>query len=181
MATDKLPPVKYSTLGALFNEEKTRRFLLWRDWKHIGLPDFKRCAFVMLNPSQAGYQDDDPTVRKCVGFARRWGFGGVTIANLIPIVATDPWDLPFWKGYFTENERHLKELLAEHETVVVAWGHVDRVLSRRVALSEHINSFQILAAEKQLYCLGHTALRGSPRHPSRAPYGDFMQWNWSGE
>ncbi len=166
----------YVLQGAQFNSAGDRRFLLWRDWRHMALPGFKRVSFVMLNPSTADNFTDDATVRKCVGFAKRWGFDGVMIANLIPIITTDPWELPHWAGYFLENERYLKSAL-ENETVV-AWGHVDRRLGSKIALSEHINSFHALTLGEQLYCLGRTALLGSPRHPSRAPYGDRQPWDW---
>src|SRR4051812_28327830 len=63
--------------SATFSEDRSRRFELVRDWRdEIGAPQ-TTVLFGMLNPSKAGEHDDDPTVRKTIGFARRWGFGRV--------------------------------------------------------------------------------------------------------
>ena len=65
------------------------RYTLTRVWSlERGL-----VLFVGLNPSTADAERDDPTVRRCVGYARRWGFGGVLVANLFAYRATDPRDL----------------------------------------------------------------------------------------
>lgn len=66
------------------------RFELQRDWLGGNLPP---AVFVMLNPSTADDQVDDPTIRKCVGFATRWGHTGIRVANLYGWRATDPRDL----------------------------------------------------------------------------------------
>ncbi|MFB4275778.1 DUF1643 domain-containing protein [Nonomuraea sp. MTCD27] len=62
------------------------RYTLWRTWDGR-LPV---CGWVMLNPSTADACADDPTIRRCVGFARRWGFGGIVVRNLFAFRATSP-------------------------------------------------------------------------------------------
>jgi len=62
------------------------RLRLHRTWDPAVLP----ATFVMLNPSTADAEQDDPPIRRCIGFARRWGFGGVRIVNLFALRATNP-------------------------------------------------------------------------------------------
>lgn len=65
------------------------RFWLTRCWAPA-----KPCAlFIMLNPSTADHEQDDATIRKCIGFARRWGMGSIRVANLFAYRATKPDDL----------------------------------------------------------------------------------------
>ena len=114
----------------------------------------------MLNPSTADGERDDPTIRRCVGFAADAGFGSLAVANLFALRATDPRELvehPDPAG--PENERWIERLVAESSAVLVAWGNHplangagERLLAR-------------LAAEgPRLFCLGLTR-DGAPRHP----------------
>lgn len=114
-------------------------------------------GWVMLNPSRADAHLDDPTVRRCVGFARRWGYGGLIIRNLYALRATDPAALstdPDPVG--PDNDAHLSRC-GEQDLTVIAWGArgADRA---RVVLS-------LLAAHGvRPHQLGVTA-DGQPRHP----------------
>lgn len=47
----------------------------------------------MLNPSTADAEIDDPTITRCIGFAKSWGFGGLMVGNLWAYRATDPKEL----------------------------------------------------------------------------------------
>ena len=64
------------------------RYTLWRKWGPGGT-----CMFVGLNPSTADATLDDPTIRRCVAFARSWGYGGLMMTNLFAWRATDPRDM----------------------------------------------------------------------------------------
>jgi len=87
-------------------------------------------AFVLLNPSTADDEaHDDPTIRRCIDFAKRWGFGGLEFAHLYAYVATDPEDLRR-AGYPVgeENDRHMAETVSQCDRVVLAWGvHAGRL------------------------------------------------------
>lgn len=81
--------------------------------------------FVMYNPSTADADLDDPTIRRCVDFARRWGYGGITVTNLFAYRATDPkeigrLDLAFAFG--PDNRIHLVREASACDAVVCAWG-----------------------------------------------------------
>ena len=153
---------------ATFSEDLKRRFDLIRDWRdEIGAPD-RTALFAMLNPSKAGKRDDDPTVRKTVGFGRRWGFGRIVVVNLNPIVSTDPWALPPWTGIDMENRAIVQRWMGEADMVVAAWGSQPRAVCRTIALPELVYLFRQIAPVP-LYCIGRTR-DGAPLHPSRAPY-----------
>src|SRR3954454_15761859 len=62
------------------------RYLLSRQ---VG-PGLRTATFIMLNPSTADATNDDPTIRRCIGFARQWGCGRLAVLNLFAVRATDP-------------------------------------------------------------------------------------------
>ena len=85
-------------------------------------------AFIGLNPSTADANKDDPTVRRCINFAKAWGFDGFEMLNLWPHRSTDPaglWpELGFFSGLPEAGTDALEECLAEGavKLVVAAWG-----------------------------------------------------------
>lgn len=162
--------------GATFSPCSAYRYRLWRIWdQHLPL-----CAFVMLNPSTADAEQDDPTIRRCLGFARRWGYGGLFVVNLFAFRATKPIDLrAAVQPIGQENDQHLHGTAKTCARIVVAWGTSCRwrgMPSRdRVVLvtlrGPRPNSEPIM-------CLGKTA-RGFPKHPiyvkggtKPTPYGE---------
>jgi hypothetical protein len=120
----------------------------------------KRAAFfLMLNPSTADGEKDDPTLRRCIDFAKRWGCHGLKVANLYAARATDPADLwGFDDPIGPDNDQWIYLAAREAKSVVVAWGvhgHTERV--------EQV--LKILAdARATLLCLGINK-DGSPKHP----------------
>lgn len=75
--------------GALMSVDGRYRYRLTR---RIG-PGLRIAAFIMLNPSTADADVDDPTIRRCIGFARRWGCGHLIVVNLFAFRATSPRDM----------------------------------------------------------------------------------------
>jgi hypothetical protein len=105
--------------SAVFDASGHYRYRLTRVWA-AGLP---RVAFVLLNPSTADHRRDDPTIRRCVGFARAWGYGSVEVVNLFAWRATRPRDLHRAREPVgSDNGRHLRAAVRRAERVVVAWG-----------------------------------------------------------
>jgi hypothetical protein len=72
--------------SAVFSPDETWRYELRRVWD----PTRPSMAFVGLNPSTADARHDDPTVRRCINFAKRWGFGGLIMLNAFAFRAADP-------------------------------------------------------------------------------------------
>lgn len=115
--------------------------------------------FVMLNPSTADAHQDDPTIRRCMGFANRFGSVSLVVANLYGLRATDPTGL--WRvedPVGPNNDHWLTYLLQNHRSAICAWGANAR--------SDRVIKFCEMAEEAgaKLWCLG-TTKDGSPRHP----------------
>ena len=129
------------------------RYLLWRQWEAGA-----RVLFVMLNPSVADATRDDPTIRRCVGLARAWGFGAVEVANLFALRATDPRDLVRARRRVgPRNDEILAEVAARADAIVVAWGVHGGLDGRDRAVAHMLGG-------RALRCLGRTRA-GQPRHP----------------
>lgn len=75
--------------GAIISACGRYRYKLWRIWDE-GKP---KVLFIMHNPSKADENDDDPTIRRCIGFAKSWGYGGIYVGNLTAYRCTNPKDL----------------------------------------------------------------------------------------
>lgn len=116
-------------------------------------------VFLMLNPSTADAELDDPTIRRCRGFAQRWGKAGIVVVNLYALRATDPRALqshPDPVG--PANGLRLSSIAMCYKDVVCAWGkHADPARARDVAN-------MMLDNGVRLWCLG-TNKDGSPKHP----------------
>lgn len=122
-------------------------------------PERSTAALVMLNPSTADATQDDPTIRRCRGFARAWGCAGLTVLNLYALRSPDPAAL--WKAVDPigpENDDYLRRIAREYGDVVCAWG--GNAKPDRVATFLRI----MARAAARLWCLGMTK-DGSPRHP----------------
>jgi hypothetical protein len=147
--------------GALFDSTGRYRYRLWRTWDRA-LP---RVAFVMLNPSTADHRIDDPTIRRCIGFARQWGYGSLSVVNLFAYRSALPAALArVADPVGPDNDRHLRAACGRARDVVVAWGVHGRLLDRDRAVIE------LLARGRRepLLCLG-TTRDGHPRHPLYLP------------
>lgn len=131
------------------------RWWLQRSWQHGG--DGRVVCFVMLNPSTADALIDDPTVRRCMGFAARWGFSRLLIRNLFALRATKPAELTTAHdptgGHYGDAEL---ATAASADVTVAAWG-------AHVPFGRDEEVLRILSGAT-LYCLGKTK-NGCPRHP----------------
>lgn len=130
------------------------RWCLTRHWDD----DLPTCAWVMLNPSTATADEDDPTVRRCVGFSRRWGHGGIAVVNLFALRAADPKKLLAAEDPVGPLCDETIRVYCRRRFTVAAWGAL--APPRRAA-----EVLAILRAEAaEVVCLGLTR-GGQPRHP----------------
>jgi len=141
--------------GAVFDASGLYRYSLWRAW----YADHARVGFIMLNPSTADEQRDDPTIRRCIEFARAWQFGSVEAVNLFAYMATDMKELlKVDDPVGEENDCFIEEAIERCSTVVVGWGTKGTLLGRDRQV------LQLLTGKQDVYCLGVTK-DGHPRHP----------------
>jgi len=104
----------------IFSACRTFRYVLWRE---LDADNPRYALFIGLNPSTADEVADDPTIRRCKDFARRWGYGAVCVVNLFAYRATKPTELkaaPAPVG--RANDRWLVRVASKAAVVVAAWG-----------------------------------------------------------
>lgn len=163
--------------GMIASRSNEYRYVLWRMW---GVPD-SLCAFVMLNPSTADEVRPDPTITKCIGFAKRWNYSGIVVVNLFALRATYPRELRKSSVPVGVHNVFYTQKVLGHPSVhrvVVAWGNDGTLL----AAGER---FFVMYANQELHCLkppGAEALtrQREPRHPGRIGYDcELVRVGWN--
>jgi hypothetical protein len=144
---------------AVFSDDLKRsyRYTLWREWDQTN-PRYVQ--FIGLNPSRADEEVGDATLSRCIGLAKRWGFGSLCLTNLFAFRATKPGLLkstPDPVGPY--NDLYLFQVSEEATMVVVMWGSNFKtwpplVMRRRL----------ILERLPEVSCIGFTR-DGHPKHP----------------
>ena len=155
--------------GAVISDCGKYRYHLWRIWNS----ELPVMVWVMLNPSTADATQDDPTIRRCIGFAKREGCGGISVRNIFALRATNPKDLlkhPDPVG--PENESHL--LSARNSflmsVLVVGWGCTIPSLRGR-----YTTPIACLLPQSP-QCFGVTK-NGDPKHPLYLPKNaPLVEW-----
>lgn len=179
----------YVASGATLSSCGRYRYRLWREWRlhpapaqwemwkdergkpvldgaghQIGKP--RSVVFIMLNPSTADGSVDDPTIRRCVGFAKAWGYDRLEVVNLFAYRATNPRDLlqlSHVDPVGDENQRHIEEALCGYPLgkIVCAWGSHGSHLEQGETVLGWLGY-------RPRYALGLTS-SGQPRHPLYVP------------
>lgn len=131
------------------------RYLLWREWDTSN----KTVSFIMLNPSRADAEINDPTITRCINFAKSWGYGRLEVVNLFAYRTSKPSLLkqvvePIGK----DNDRYILESVKRCDLVILAWGN------HGTWQQQDLYVLQLLKKHNHLYSLGITK-KGCPRHP----------------
>jgi hypothetical protein len=133
-------------------------------------------TFIMLNPSTADAEVDDPTIRKCLGFCKQWGCGRLHVVNLFALRTSRPQDLktgvepvgPENSAQFVRailGRRQSREHRRQTGPLVCAWGVHGGYLGRDREVMDWIRNFSLTMPT----CLGLTK-DGHPRHPLYVAY-----------
>ncbi len=147
--------------GAIPPEYGSHRYALWRRWDESR----PTVMFIMLNPSKADADSDDPTIRRCIGFAKSWGYGSLLVGNLFGRRATKPRDLKAEGRAGKDivglgNDEALEYMADRSELVVAAWGNHGGFHCRSDEIRQRF--------EGQLHCLKLNKT-GEPGHPLTLP------------
>ena len=151
-----------SRTGATLSPCGTYRYTLWRTWAQSVS---RLIAYVMLNPSTADETVDDPTIRKCIGFAKQLEFDGLWVFNLFAYRCTSPSALPKDAGTAIgpDNDRWLRSIDTRFGMVVAAWG------AKGGRWNRDRSALEMLRQSHDVYCLRKTK-EGHPEHPLYIPY-----------
>lgn len=139
--------------GAIIDETGKYRYQLWRIWDESK----PLAVFIMLNPSTADADEDDPTIRRCMNYARSWGYGGIKVVNLFAYRATNPTELKIVSDPIGPlNNQYIFDAVNNSDIVIAAWGTHGNLHNR--------NKKIIRIFEDKLQHLGLTK-DGHPKHP----------------
>lgn len=191
---------EYIGSGAVISACGNYRYRLWREWRlgnstqwdmwteddgspaldgagqQLGEP--LSCVFVMLNPSTADADQDDPTIRRCVTFAKAWGYDRLEVVNLFAWRATNPRDVLAMTGSKTDpvgaaNREHVRRAIERAGMIVCAWGahggHIGQDETMLGWIEEHDGQPHALRVTKD----------GFPAHPLYLP-GDLKPQPYKG-
>ena len=141
---------------AFFSKDRKHRYALWRVWNNK-LP---KVLFIGLNPSTADEVKDDPTIRRCINYAKDWGYGGYIMGNIFAYRSTDPKNLKITNNPIgIDNNSWLIKLHSEASLTIGAWGNHGKYLDR---------GREVINLIDDLYCLKVTK-EGHPSHPLYLP------------
>lgn len=142
------------------------RYELWRRWG-----EGAHVLFIMLNPSTADAAKDDATIRKCVAYAKRWGYAAICVGNLFAFRATDPKDMKAAADPIgPDNDATLARLASQAGVIIAAWGAHGSHMGRAQSVLKLLPRIQAL----------HVTKDGAPGHPLYLK-GDAMPFEFNDE
>ncbi|VYU35575.1 DUF1643 domain-containing protein [Streptococcus oralis] len=141
---------------ANISKDKIYRYTLSRTWDSTK----PTVLFIGLNPSIADENIDDPTITRCINFAKDWGYGTLLMANLFAFRSTYPKEIyliddPIGK----DNDHYLLECVKQSDLIIACWGNNGTYMDREKIIKELVPN---------LYCLQKNK-NGTPHHPLRLP------------
>jgi hypothetical protein len=162
--------------SALFSRDKTMRLQIRRWWSQEPI---SWVGWLMLNPSTAAENHNDPTALRVTHFTKSWGYGGWIGINLYPLIASDPRIMWRWSHWDKNGpDWYARDALQENLTEI---DRVSRIISLRVVafgmqpvkrdggwLEQCLEAFgqpsSLSDVDERFYCLG-TNKDGQPLHP----------------
>lgn len=149
-----------------FSDCKKYRYSLIRDWSRGERNESPpTCMFVMLNPSTATVQRDDPTVKKCSNYTLKWGYSRLIVLNIFALRSTDPallYKIEDPIGPLSDHyiKKYISSLKNHKDRLILAWGAHGLFLDRGKTVCNIISKYSI-----EPYCLKVNKLSLQPSHP----------------
>lgn len=144
---------------AVISPDGRYRYKLARYWNYKQSP----VVFIMLNPSTADAVENDPTVRRCISFAKRWGYGGVEVYNLFALRSHDPAVIETAGDPIgPDNDNWLRRAVGSGRKIIAAWGSCHTNIQSRRA--KEVMKLFVRCGSVRPAALGITK-SGQPRHP----------------
>lgn len=141
--------------GASISDCGNYRYALWRIWNE-GIDAAPLLVFIGLNPSTANAELDDPAIRRCIGFAKSWGYSGIIMLNLFSYRATDPKQLAkVDKKVGPDGDYWLQRFANTDHDVIYCWGNFPKYQWRINQVKNMLPKGKPIALTKG----------GFPRHP----------------
>lgn len=141
---------------AIISDCQQYRYELGRDFiENANNP----AIFCMLNPSTADALLDDPTIRRCIQFAKDFGHDSLKVVNLYAFRSPSPKDL--WVAsdpVGVDNNQYLMNLFLKHKKIICAWGGNAKI-ERVQEVYDLLTKLNV-----EMWCLG-TTKQGMPKHP----------------
>lgn len=135
---------------------RSYRYVLWREFNELIGQGY--AMFIGLNPSTADETSDDATIRRCIGYAKSWGYGAMCMTNLFAFRATKPEDMmTAVDPVGADNDQHLLAAAQGAGVIVAAWGTHGEFMGRDATVRNLIPGLHCLALTKG----------GHPHHPLR--------------
>lgn len=162
--------------GATFSGDRVYRYQLWRTWD----PQKDSVAFIMLNPSTADEKENDPTIKRCIQYAKDWGYGSLIVGNIFALVSSDPEKLLIDSlGYDPigpDNNAYLSAISMEADKTIIAWGNYGKLMNR---------GEQVLRLLLHPHYLRLNKITNEPSHPLYLPrnlkphpyQSEFIKWD----
>lgn len=152
---------------ALFSKCERYRYILTRNFLNSKRPPKKRpnsklsvCNFIMLNPSTADAEKNDPTVARCCKYAQRWGYGALIVTNIFGYRATDPREMKAQEDPVGKlNMKYIYKAASDSDFIVCAWGTHGGYQNQGREVVEMLEEMQGI-----MHCLKITK-HGHPKHP----------------
>lgn len=129
------------------------RYTLWRIWNDEG----PILQYIGLNPSTADEHQDDPTIRRCIGFAKRWGYGSICMTNLFAWRDTKPENMKKASDPVgPENDWFLQEVASISDRIIACWGNHGTFMDRDQVVRKML---------PEMFALKLNEKTGQPGHP----------------
>ena len=133
-------------------KEKHNRYQLWRIWDN----EKPLILFILLNPSNADDKNDDNTVKKLIGFTKKFEFGGFYLGNLYSLITTNPSPSKFINNE-ARNIKHIQIMKKKCKKIIIGWGNLGTYPNW---LLDNIGETMCLGINKN----------GTPKHPLYLSY-----------